>query len=294
LFIWKRGKLLKSKIYNSWFLTPLLLIYVVIFILPTIISFFFALTVWTLTDFRFVGLYNFRTFFSEYSMRIGIKNTILYAVLTCGFKAVLALGIAMLLTSPMKTKHIIRSLVFFPNIVSTIAIGLTFSSFMHPTRGLFNTLLANFGIMGPDWLGDIHLALYSVIFTDVWKGVSVATVIYIAGLQAIPETYYEAASIDGAGGFQRFRHITLPLVRSSINTVIILALIGGLRTFDLIWSMTRGGPGFATDTLASIIYKQYANGFYGLSTAGNVVMFGLIAIIAFPLYRFLISREVDI
>ncbi|WP_245535055.1 carbohydrate ABC transporter permease [Leadbettera azotonutricia] len=249
---------------------------------------------WTLTDFRFVGLYNFRTFFSEYSMRIGIKNTILYAVLTCGFKAVLALGIAMLLTSPMKTKHIIRSLVFFPNIVSTIAIGLTFSSFMHPTRGLFNTLLAHFGIMGPDWLGDINLALYSVIFTDVWKGVSVATVIYIAGLQAIPETYYEAASIDGAGGFQRFRHITLPLVRSSINTVIILALIGGLRTFDLIWSMTRGGPGFATDTLASIIYKQYANGFYGLSTAGNVVMFFLIAIIAFPLYRFLISREVDI
>jgi raffinose/stachyose/melibiose transport system permease protein len=130
--------------------------------------------------------------------------------------------------------------------------------------------------------------------TDVWKGVGVATVIYIAGLQAIPETYYEAASIDGASGFQRFKHITLPLVQSSINTVIILAFIGGIRTFDLIWTMTKGGPGFATDTMASIIYKQYAYGFYGLSTAGNVVLFFLIALIAFPLYRFLISREVDI
>ena len=285
---------MKSRLYNAWFLLPLLLIYMLLFIVPTIISFFFSMTVWTLTDFRFVGLYNFKTFFSEYSLRIGVQNTLIYAVLTCGFKAVLALGLAVLLTSKMKTKHIIRSIVFFPNLVSTIAVGLTFSSFMHPTKGLFNMLLAKVGIEGPDWLGNTSLALYSVIFTDVWKGVGVATVIYIAGLMAIPETYYEAASIDGAGSFSRFRFITLPLVRSSINTVIILAFIGGIRTFDLIWSMTKGGPGFATDTMASIIYKQYAYGFFGLATAGNVVMLFLIAFLAFPLYRFLISREVDI
>lgn len=285
---------MQNKIYNPWFLTPLLLVYGVLFIIPTIISFYFSLTVWTLFDFRFVGLYNFKTFFSEYSLRIGVKNTLIYATLTCGFKAVIGLGLAVLLTSRIKTKHIIRSILFFPNLVSTIAVGLTFSALMHPTRGLFNTLLAGLGIEGPDWLGNISLALYSVIFTDVWKGVGVATVIYIAGIQAIPETYYEAASIDGAGGVLRFRHITLPLVQSSISTVIILAFIGGIRTFDLIWSMTKGGPGFATDTLASIIYKQYAYGFYGLATAGNVVMFFLIAFLAFPLYRFLISREVDL
>jgi raffinose/stachyose/melibiose transport system permease protein len=284
----------KYRIYNRWFLTPLLVIYTVLFIVPTIISFYFSLTVWTLTDFRFVGLYNYKTFFSEYSLRIGIKNTLIYAAFTCGLKAVLALGLAILLISGIKTKYIIRSIVFFPNLVSTIAVGLTFSALMHPTKGLFNMILSKFGIMGPDWLGNISIALFSVIATDVWKGVGVATVIYIAGLQAIPDTYYEAASIDGANGFQRFRHITLPLVRSSINTVIILAFIGGIRTFDLIWSMTKGGPGFATDTLASIIYKQYAYGFFGLSTAGNVVMLFLIAFIAFPLYKFLISREIDI
>jgi raffinose/stachyose/melibiose transport system permease protein len=165
---------------------------------------------------------------------------------------------------------------------------------MHPTKGLFNAVLAALNIAGPDWLGNPNLALFSVIATDVWKGLGVATVIYIAGLQAIPETYYEAAAIDGASASQRFRFITLPLVRSSMNSVIILAFIGGVRSFELIWTMTMGGPGFATDTLASIIYKQYASGYFGLSTAGNVIMFFLIVIIVFPLYRFIISREVDL
>jgi raffinose/stachyose/melibiose transport system permease protein len=285
---------LKSKIYNTWFIAPLLLVFTVFFIVPTIISFFFSLTIWNLSEFRFVGLYNFVTFFSEYSLNIGIKNTLIYSTMTSGLKVVLALALAVLLTSSIKTKNFVRAIVYFPNLVSTVAVGITFSSLMHPTRGLFNSLLAKAGIEGPDWLGNYHLALFSVIGTDVWKGLSVATVIYIAGLQAIPDTYYEAASIDGASGWDRFRFITLPLARSSMNSVIILSFIGGVRSFDLIWTMTGGGPGFATDTLASIIYKQYALGFFGLSTAGNVIMFFLIVVLVFPLYRFIISREADL
>jgi raffinose/stachyose/melibiose transport system permease protein len=277
-----------------WFIAPLFIIFVVFFVIPTIISFFFSLTIWDLNDFRFVGLYNFITFFSEHSLNTGIKNTLIYSTMGSGLKAALALGLAVLLTSPIKTKHLVRSIVFFPNLVSTVAIGITFSSLMHPTRGLFNVFLARFGIEGPNWLGNPDLALFSVVATDVWKGLSVATVIYIAGLQAIPETYYEAASIDGASGGQRFRFITFPLVRSSMNSVIILSFIGGIRSFELIWTMTSGGPGFATDTLASINFKQYAAGFFGLSTAGNVIMFFLIVILVFPLYRFIISREVDL
>jgi raffinose/stachyose/melibiose transport system permease protein len=277
-----------------WFIAPLLVVFVVFFIVPTLISFFFSLTIWNLSEFRFVGLYNFITFFSEYSLNIGIKNTLIYSTMTSGLKVVLALGLAVLLTSSIKTKHLVRSIVYFPNLVSTVAVGITFSSLMHPTRGLFNAFIERFGIEGPNWLGNPDLALFSVIATDVWKGLSVATIIYIAGLQAIPETYYEAAAIDGASGRQRFRFITLPLVRSSMNSVIILSFIGGIRSFELIWTMTGGGPGFATDTLASIIYKEYASGFFGLSTAGNVIMFFLIVVLVFPLYRFIISREVDL
>jgi raffinose/stachyose/melibiose transport system permease protein len=285
---------LKTKIYNPWFAAPLIIIFTIIFIIPTLISFFFSLTVWNFMEYRFVGLYNFKTFFSEYSLNIGIKNTLVYGTLTSGFKVVLALALALLLTSPIKTKNVIRSIVYFPNLVSTVAVGITFSSFMHPTKGLFNAVLAAFGVSGPDWLGNPNLALFSVIAVDVWKGLGTATVIYIAGLMAIPDTYYEAASIDGAGKFRRFINITLPLVRGSMNSVITLSFIGGIRQFELIWTMTQGGPGFATDTLASIIYKQYASGFFGLSTAGNMVLLLLIIFLIFPLYRFIISKEVDL
>ena len=212
--------------------------------------------------------------------------------MTSGLKVVIAFFIALFLTSKIRTKNFLRALVFFPNLVSAVAIGIVFKALMHPSKGLINAALEEIGIAGPNWLGDTNLALFSVIAVDVWKGVSISTVIFIAGITSIDSSYYEAASIDGATRWQTIRHIVMPLVRTSTNTIITLSLIGGLRCFDLIWAMTKGGPGFATDVLSSVVYKQYASGFYGLSTAGNVIMFILIAIIAFPLQRFLNRREV--
>lgn len=283
----------KKKIYSLWFLAPALTIFLVFFIIPMVISLFFSLTVWDFEKFTFVGLDNFKMFFSERTLNIGIINTLIYAALTSGLKVVLAFLIAVFLTSAIRTKNIIRLMVFFPNLVSTIAVGITFTAFMHPTKGVFNKFIEFFGGTGIDWLGNANLALYSVIGTDVWKGLSIATMIYIAGISSIDKTYYEAAAIDGANGWQKIRLITLPLCRPAMNSVIILSFIGGLRCFDLIWTMTGGGPGFSTDVMASIVYKQYASGFYGLSTAGNVIMFILIAILAFPLQRFLQRREVE-
>lgn len=281
----------KKKIYSLWFLLPAMLIFVVFFIIPTVASLYFSMTVWNFNSVKFTGLDNFKMFFSENSLNIGIRNTIIYAILTSGLKVMIAFFIAIFLTSAIKTKHVIRSVVFFPNLVSTIAIGITFAAFLHPTKGIINASLELFGVGGIDWLGNPNLALLSVIGVDVWKGLSIATVIYIAGIQSIDKVYYEAASIDGANGLQKLFHVTIPLSRSSRNSVIILSFIGGIRSFDLIWAMTGGGPGFATDVLSSIIYKQYAAGFYGLSTAGNVIMLVLIACLAFPLQKFLYSRE---
>ena len=136
---------------------------------------------------------------------------------------------------------------------------------------------------GPGWLTNPNLALFSIALVDVWKGVGLATVIYIAGLVSIPGEYYEAAEVDGAGRWDIFRNIMLPLARPATATVITLSLIGGLRSFDLIWAMTKGGPGFASDVIASVIYKQYQAGFYGLSTAGSVVLFLVVTIIVVPL-----------
>jgi len=281
----------KKKIYSTWFAVPSMAIFGIFFLIPLVTSLFYSLTVWDFKSFTFVGLDNFFMFFSERSLNIGIKNTLIYAFLTSGLKVIIAFFLAVFLTSGIKSKNLLRSVVFFPNLVSSIAVGITFAALMHPTKGLFNMVLAGIGLDKVDWLGNTSTALFSVIFTDVWKGVGVATVIYIAGIQAIDKTYYEAASIDGASGWEKLKCITVPLVRPAMNSVIILSLIGGLRSFDLIWSMTGGGPGFATDVLASIVYKQYAAGFYGLSTAGNVIMFVMIAVIAYPLQKFLLSKE---
>ena len=280
--------------YPYWFYLPAAAIFFVFFIVPTLSSFFFSLTRWNLSDYEFIGLENYVAFFQESALLTGLKNTLIYAVVTCGLKVVLGMALALLLTSPIIAKGFLRSVAFFPVLVSTIGVGLTFQVLMDPSNGLINKSLGVIGIEGPAWLVDPKFALLSVALVDVWKGVGLATVIFIAGIVSIPREYFEASAVDGASAFQRFRRIILPLSRPATTTVIILALIGGLRSFDLIWAMTRGGPGFTSDVIASVIYKQYQAGFYGLSTAGNVVLFLLVTAIVFPLFRFFTRQEVDL
>ena len=206
----------------------------------------------------------------------------------------LGLLLAVLLTSQIIGRGFLRSVVFFPVLVSTIGVGITFTVLMNPTSGLDQQVARRVGIHGPGLADRPQVALLSVALVDVWKGVGLATLIYIAGIVSIPREYYEAA-----GGRRRQRVAEVPAhhpaaVRPATVTVIILSLIGGLRSFDLIWAMTRGGPGFTSDVIASVIYKQYQAGFYGLSTAGNVVLFVLVAAIVLPLSWFLNRKEVEL
>jgi len=279
--------------YPNWFYLPAAIVFTMFYLFPTIASLFFSLTRWNFQSATFIGLANFVQFFHEQNLYQGLINTLIYGVMTSGLKVVLGLLLGMLLTSQIIARGYLRSVVFFPVLVSTVGVGITFTAMMHPTEGVINTTLAMFGIHGPGWLTDPHLALISVALVDVWKGVGLATVIYMAGLVSIPQDYYEAAAIDGATGWDRFWNITLPLVMPATTTVVILSLIGGLRSFDLIWAMTKGGPGFTSDVIASVIYKQYQAGFYGLSTAGNVVLFVVVSIIIVPLSWFLNRRQVE-
>jgi raffinose/stachyose/melibiose transport system permease protein len=283
----------QKRTYPYWFYAPAGIVYGVIFIVPTVIAFYFSLTRWDLFTSHFIGLDNYRQFFSEQSLRSSLRNTLVYAVVTSGLKVVLGMLFAVLLTGPIRSRGFLRSVIFFPVLVSTVAVGITFSVLLQPDFGLVSTLLAKVGITSPDWLGDPHTALLSVALTDVWKGVGLATLIYIAGILAIPNDFYEAVDVDGGGAWTKFWNVTVPLARPATFTVILLSLIGGLRSFDLIWTMTGGGPGFSSDVIASVIYKQYQAGFYGLATAGNVVLFILVSLIVFPLFRYFNSKEVE-
>jgi raffinose/stachyose/melibiose transport system permease protein len=279
--------------YPHWFYLPAALVFGVFFVVPTALAFYFSLTRWSLFSSTFIGLDNYRTFMTDPQLLSGLRNTIIYAVLTSGFKVIISLPLAMLLTSNIRLKGLLRGIVFFPTLVSIVAIGITFSVLMQPSTGLINTVLGALGLPTPQWLGDPKLALYSVALVDIWQGLGIATVIFIAGILSIPQDYFEAARLEG-GTWVKFRHVILPLVRNATFTVILLSFIGGLRRFDLIWTMTRGGPGFASDVLTSVIYKEYQAGFYGLSTAGNVVLFILVTAIVYPLMRFFNRMEIEL
>ncbi|WP_426563214.1 carbohydrate ABC transporter permease [Angustibacter sp. McL0619] len=283
----------RQKVYPLWFYLPAAVVFIGLFLVPTIVSFFFSLTRWTLFDWHFIGLDNFVAFFQEDALTKGLVNTLIYAFVTCVLKVVIGMALALLLTSQIIGRPFLRSVAFFPVLVSAIGIGITFQVLLNPDTGMVNRALAVVGIQGPAWLVDTKTALLSVAMVDVWKGVGLAMVIFIAGIVTIPGEYVEAAKVDGASRWQVFRNVILPLMRPATATVIILSLIGGLRSFDLIWSMTKGGPGFTTDVIASVIYKQYQAGFYGLSTAGNVILFLLVTVIVVPLFWVLNRGEVD-
>jgi raffinose/stachyose/melibiose transport system permease protein len=247
--------------YPNWFYLPAAIVFGVFFVVPTAMAFYFSLTRWTLFNATFIGLDNYVLFLSDPQLLSGLRNTLIYAVLTSGLKVVIALPLATLLTSNIHLKGLFRGLIFFPVLVSTVAVGITFATLMQPSTGLINAALGAIGLPQPDWLGNPSFALFAVALVDVWKGVGLAMVIFIAGILSIPLEYFEAAR---------------------------------LRTFDLIWTMTHGGPGFASDVLTSVIYKEYQAGFYGLSTAGNVVLFVLVTVIAYPLTRFFNRLELEL
>ena len=280
--------------YPYWFYLPALLVFTMFFLVPTALAFYFSLTRWTLFDATFIGLDNYKRFLEDPRLLAGLRNTIIYAVSTSGSKVIISLPLAMVLTSKrLRLKGLHRSIIFFPTLVSVVAIGITFAALMQPSTGLINNVLGTFGLPQPQWLGDPKLALYSVILVDVWQGLGIASVIFIAGIQSIPVEYFEAVELEG-GTWEKFRHVVIPLARNATFTVILLSFIGGLRRFDLIWTMTGGGPGFASDVLPSVIYKEYQAGFYGLSTAGNVVLFFLVLAIVYPLMRFFNRLEIEL
>ncbi len=279
--------------YPNWFYLPAALVFGVFFLVPTVLAFYFSLTRWSLFDAKFIGLDNFKMFLSDPQLLSGLRNTLIYAVLTSGLKVTIALPLAMLLTSRIQLKGLFRGMIFFPVLVSTVAVGITFSTLMQPSTGLINTALGSIGLPTPDWLGNPRLALFSVALVDVWKGIGLAMVIFIAGILSIPVEYFEAAKLEG-GTWVAFRYVIILMSRNAAFTVILLSFIGGLRSFDLIWTMTHGGPGFASDVLTSVIYKEYQAGFYGLSTAGNVVLFILVTVIVYPLMRFFQGRELEL
>jgi raffinose/stachyose/melibiose transport system permease protein len=168
-----------------------------------------------------------------------------------------------------------------------VAVGIVFKSMLDPTTGLLNSTLRTLALGGlaQNWLGDVRLALWSVIGVDTWKGVGYIMVILIAGLLAIPREFYEAASCDGASRWQSFRYITLPQMMPVFAVTTVINLVYALRVFDIVYVLTSGGPGYATSTVYTSIFSEFGLGQYGVATAFSSVFLLLMLVLSFVVIR---------
>ena len=283
---------LNRKTYPIWLAAPGLITYIIIFIIPTFASFYFSMTIWNLKEARFVGLENFITFFSITNPRTALINTAIFALVTCSVKIILGLLLAQYICNGIKSGNYLKIVIFFPYLLGNVVVALAFRAILEPA-GTVNQFLQLIGLDAVRWLTDKRFALMTCIVADIWKGIGTVTIILIAGICAIPKSYYEAAAIDGASPWRAFRKITLPLLIPSFNTVLTLCLIGGLRSYDLVQALTGGGPGYSSEVLGTVIYKLFARGSYGLATAGNVILFIIVAFVVFPINSYVAKREVD-
>ena len=285
-----------KKIYPSYFLIIPLVLYVGLFIIPSFMGMVLSLTDWNAMndEIHFVGFSHFIDIFTDERYIIVIVNTVIFAIVTTIFKNVIGFSMALALNKGFKTRNFLRTIFFFPVMLSPLIIGLVFKSIYNPEYGVINEALRAVGLDGitRDWLGNTATALAAVIAVEIWRLVGQNMVIYIAGLQAISEDYLEAADIDGASKWQKLRYVIIPEMIPSITINLVLNLIAGLKVFDLVFVLTNGGPARVTEVLNTLVYKEYSSGRYGFSTALGFIMFIFTCIVAFSVLKAM-SREED-
>ncbi len=207
----------------------------------------------------FVGLQNYANLFSDTFFTGSLKNTAIFFLTTIPIQAVLGFTIANLLRKKLSLGKITRTIVFLPNIMSLVVIGYVFSQMYNYHVGFLNEILRSMGLdsLAMDWTGDPKFALYSVIFANIYTYVGFSMTLYISGMLGIGKDITEAALIDGATGWKTIKYIDLPLLLSTHVTIVILGIVGTLKTFDIVWLITKGGPSRSSDMLATFLYRSY-------------------------------------
>jgi multiple sugar transport system permease protein len=240
----------------------------------------------------FVGFDNFREVMADEYFWHSVWITIKYSALTVTGEFVLGLVIALMLNRVLRLKAVYFAILTIPMAMSPVSVGLIWHMLLQPNLGIVNRLLDLSGIGGVDWLGDPDLAFWTVVFVDIWQQVSFVILILAAGLASLPKEPYEAAEVDGAGDLQQFWYLTLPMLRPVAAIAIVIQLINETRTYDLVYVLTRGGPGIATDLLS---YYAYRRAFLGLSISeGSAVSFVLllmVLVLTVVFFRLVIRRD---
>lgn len=271
-------------IYFWIFIAPAFAVYFTFSILPFLYTVFYSFTDYTdmnPTNLSFVGLTNYLKVFDTKVMKTAIANSVTYGILLTGFQVILGLPLAALLNMKLRSRNLLRAVFFFPAVFSALIVGYLWNYIMSSSQyGLINSLITSLGGETFNFFTSAR-ALFSVVLTQVWQWTGWAMVIFLANLQSIPAELYEAAGMDGASKIKQFFTITLPLMEPSVSVVTVTGLIGGMKVYDIIYSMTSGGPGNATQTVMTVMMKKgISEGFYSTGSAFGVIFFVVVLAIS--------------
>ena len=279
---------------NLMYLPALILLSVFIFY-PFIQGVRYSFTNWDgySEHFRWVGLLQYQRFLSDPDMLRTIVNTFIYGCGSTLLQNILGLAYALFLDQNIRGKGFVRTIVYLPIIISPLIMGYISYFFFQYDGGAANDVLHLLGRAPVDWLGNGPTAVWIITFVNTYQYMGVAMIIYLAGLQAIPREFQDAAAIDGASALARFRFITLPLLMPAITVSIVYNVIGGLKLFDVIVAMTNGGPGYASQSLSTMMYNLYfAREDAGYAATLGNIMFLIITVVGVALLFALRRKEV--
>jgi len=294
----KKSKVRDDRLrFLPWlFLAPALAIYTVVVVYPMVYSAYLSLFRWDGVSPTkvFVGLQNYWILLTQNDVFwIALKNNAIWLVAALLLPTSIGLGSAILLNSRFRGSHIFRSIFYFPAVLSLAVVGLIWTWIYHPDLGLLNQMLSALGlkVLTRNWLADPNIALYPVIIAATWSAVGLPMLLFLAGLQTIPEEMHEAAKVEGANRVQVFMYITFPLLRETTLIVLAITAINALKAYDIIYAMTNGGPANKTQLLSTWMYfLTYNYNQVGLGTAIAVVLFSLTLIFAIPYIRFMTRK----
>jgi multiple sugar transport system permease protein len=270
------------------YIAPLILGIVAFQLFPILVSIYISLTEWDgIAPPRFVGLDNFRTMFTGDPLFLEtLSNTVVFTILAIPLTTVLGFFLALLCNRQMRGISLLRAAYFAPYITNVVAIGYIWYWIYNPERGLINALLSNVGIDGPSWLASSTWAMPAVVIVSVWQGAGYPMVIFLAGMQGIPQDLYEAAEIDGAGPWRRVRRITMPLLTPHLFFVLVTQFITSFQVFGIIYIMTQGGPGHSTSVYIYYLYQQaFGSGKLGYASALAWLLFVILVTVTYVQWR---------
>ncbi len=279
-----------------FFIAPAVIILLLLVIFPLIYSLGVSFTNWNIVrggKWKFVGLGNYAyIFLKDPYFRTSLKVTLIYVASVVVLETVLGLVVAMLLNRPIRRIGIYRTALVLPTTMTPVVVGIIWRLLYNPELGTLNYFLEMFGFKPLNWLGDPSTALPSVIMADVWEWTPFMALILLAGLQSLPHDPFEAALVDGASSFQIFRYVTFPLLLPTLIVAVLLRTMDAFKTFDLIFVLTKGGPGMSTEVLSYYTYRYGFKFFHiGRASAYSYVLLVIVIAITQLLLRFIRERE---